>query len=56
MRCRPLQGAAGDPGADAEIVAVMRDVTERKLQEQALEEARCEADKPMRRRASSWQR
>jgi cell cycle sensor histidine kinase DivJ len=45
MRCRPLEQAARSPAADAEVVAVMRDVTERKVQEQALEEARREADK-----------
>lgn len=45
MRCRPLEQTARDPLADAEVVAVMRDVTERKAQEQALEEARREADK-----------
>ena len=38
MRCRPLeQGAAS---AEGEVVAVMRDVTDRKMQEQALQEAR----------------
>jgi cell cycle sensor histidine kinase DivJ len=45
MRCRPLDGAGGSTGAEPEVVAVMRDVTERKLQEQALEEARAEADR-----------
>ena len=45
MRCRPLDGAGGSTGAKPEVVAVMRDVTERKLQEQALEEARAEADR-----------
>jgi cell cycle sensor histidine kinase DivJ len=46
MRCRPLDRANGDGGAEApEVVAVMRDVTRRKLQEQALEEARAEADR-----------
>jgi two-component system, cell cycle sensor histidine kinase DivJ len=46
MRCRPLDRSAAE-GADAgrEVVAVMRDVTERKLQEQALEDARAEADR-----------
>lgn len=43
MRCRPLeQGAAT---ADGEVVAVMRDVTERKMQEQALQEARAAAER-----------
>jgi cell cycle sensor histidine kinase DivJ len=45
MRCRPLDAAAGVTGADAEVVAVMRDVTERKMQERALEEAHAEADR-----------
>jgi cell cycle sensor histidine kinase DivJ len=45
MRCRPLDGAAGaTDDAVREVVAVMRDVTERKLQEQALEDARAEAE------------
>jgi cell cycle sensor histidine kinase DivJ len=41
MRCRPLAGAAGE----SEVVAVLRDVTERKLQEQALEVARLESER-----------
>jgi cell cycle sensor histidine kinase DivJ len=41
MRCRPLDGA---PSAEPEVVAVMRDVTERKMQEQALQEARATAE------------
>ena len=45
MRCRPLDQTARDPAADIEVVAVMRDITERKSQEQALEEARSEAEK-----------
>ena len=46
MRCRPLDAALGDRPKDAgrEVVAVMRDVTERKTQEQALEDARNEAE------------
>jgi cell cycle sensor histidine kinase DivJ len=40
MRCRPLEQAS--PAAD--VVAVMRDVTDRKLQEQALELARTAAE------------
>ena len=44
MRCRPLEGVDAAAG-DREVVAVMRDVTERKLQEQALEEARAEAER-----------
>jgi cell cycle sensor histidine kinase DivJ len=46
MRCRPLELAGADTSADGrEVVAVMRDVTERKVQEQALEQARAEADR-----------
>jgi len=43
MRCRQLDRTGGDVG-EPEVVAVMRDVTERKVQEQALEQARAEAD------------
>ena len=46
MRCRPLDHAVGNASATMnEVVAVMRHVTERKLQEQAVEEARAEAEK-----------
>jgi len=47
MRCRPLGHAVGEtvtPGA-REVVAVMRDVTARKTQEQSVEEARREAER-----------
>jgi cell cycle sensor histidine kinase DivJ len=49
MRCRPLERAeqASESQAtqsQAEVVAVMRDVTERKIQEQALELARSAAE------------
>ena len=44
MRCRRLE-RAGSNSAEPEVVAVMRDVTERKLQEQALEHARAEVDR-----------
>ena len=40
MRCRPFEQAT----AEAEVVAVMRDVTDRKVQEQALELARTAAE------------
>ncbi|MFL6838962.1 MAG: sensor histidine kinase [Bradyrhizobium sp.] len=40
MRCRPFEEASGA----TEVVAVMRDVTDRKLQEQALELARTAAE------------
>src|SRR5437764_2635304 len=42
MRCRPLDRMT--PLAEAEVVAVMPDVTDRKLQEQALELARTAAE------------
>ena len=45
MRCRPLEQAAVEAGSRREVVAVLRDVTERKRQEQALEEARAEAER-----------
>jgi cell cycle sensor histidine kinase DivJ len=45
MRCRPLEQAAEKPAAsDCEVVAVMRDVTDRKIQEQALDLARTAAE------------
>jgi cell cycle sensor histidine kinase DivJ len=40
MRCRPLEQAS----TEAEVVAVLRDVTDRKIQEQALELARTAAE------------
>jgi len=47
MRCRPLEAAAVEAGADdrREVVAVLHDVTERRRQQQALEEARGEAER-----------
>ncbi|WP_187437575.1 PAS domain-containing sensor histidine kinase [Bradyrhizobium rifense] len=45
MRCRPLdQDLGGDLTREAEVVGVMRDVTDRKLQEQALDQARSDAE------------
>ena len=49
MRCRPLdqdqrQSPYSDVTADLEVVAVMRDVTDRKLSEQALDQARSAAE------------
>jgi cell cycle sensor histidine kinase DivJ len=41
MRCRPLEQT---PATEAEVVAVMRDVTDRKMQEQALDLARSAAE------------
>jgi cell cycle sensor histidine kinase DivJ len=43
MRCRPLEQASAAT-TDCEVVAVMRDVTDRKLQEQALDLARTAAE------------
>ena len=45
MRCRPLEQTDQGSPASGAVVAVMRDVTERKSQEQALEDARSEADR-----------
>ncbi len=47
MRCRPLQQAVVEVAGDdrREVVAVLRDVTDRKRQEQALEDARSEAER-----------
>ncbi|QPF89571.1 PAS domain-containing sensor histidine kinase [Bradyrhizobium commune] len=45
MRCRPLeQERRADAAAELEVVAVMRDVTDRKLSEQALDQARSAAE------------
>jgi cell cycle sensor histidine kinase DivJ len=45
MRCRKVdQASAGVTTDEPEVVAVMRDVSERKNQEEALERARAEAD------------
>ncbi|CAN5127992.1 ATP-binding protein [soil metagenome] len=43
MRCRSIDTPLATPGV--EVVAVMRDVTERKMQQQALEMARNEAER-----------
>jgi cell cycle sensor histidine kinase DivJ len=47
MRCRPLEQAGADTGEEGrrEVVAVLRDVTGRKQQQQALEDARVEAER-----------
>jgi two-component system, cell cycle sensor histidine kinase DivJ len=47
MRCRPLQQATTSTSQEdrREVVAVLRDVSARKQQQQALEEARAEADR-----------
>jgi cell cycle sensor histidine kinase DivJ len=45
MRCRPLEQASETTtSSEAEVVAVMRDITERKIQEQALDLARTAAE------------
>jgi cell cycle sensor histidine kinase DivJ len=43
MRCRPLEDSV-PPGARYQVVAVTRDISERKQQEETLEFARCEAE------------
>jgi cell cycle sensor histidine kinase DivJ len=46
MRCRPLQQAGNTPAAAArEVVAVLRDISERKSHEQAIEIARAEQER-----------
>jgi cell cycle sensor histidine kinase DivJ len=46
MRCRPLDQIGEIPDvAEREVVAVLRDVSERKAQEQALEDARAESER-----------
>jgi cell cycle sensor histidine kinase DivJ len=47
MRCRPLDTVAGDRlSEDArEVVAVLRDISERKNQEEALQDARAESER-----------
>ena len=45
MRCHPLEhGPESAKTADAGVVAVLRDVTDRKIQEHALEQARIDAE------------
>jgi cell cycle sensor histidine kinase DivJ len=46
MRCRPLDRVNNDaPAGEREVVAVLRDVSERKAQDQAIEIARAESDR-----------
>ena len=46
MRCRPLESAAAAANSgEREVVAVLRDITERKVQERALEIARNESER-----------
>jgi cell cycle sensor histidine kinase DivJ len=44
MRCRALARAPGDEGAEREVVAVIRDITARKAQQDAIAQARSEAE------------
>jgi two-component system, cell cycle sensor histidine kinase DivJ len=45
MRCRALDGTAGENNDETEVVAVIRDVTDRKMQEHAVDDARQEAER-----------
>jgi cell cycle sensor histidine kinase DivJ len=45
MRCRALDRAEGDAETEREVVSVIRDVTDRKVQEEAVEDAREEAER-----------
>jgi len=45
MRCRALDRTPDDKDAENEVVAVIRDVTDRKAQEHAVEDARQEAER-----------
>ena len=45
MRCRALDRPADQKDAEGEVVAVIRDVTDRKMQEQSVEEARQDAER-----------
>ena len=45
MRCRPLEDATGTLDGEREVVAVMRDISERKVHEQAMEIARAEQER-----------
>jgi cell cycle sensor histidine kinase DivJ len=44
MRCRPLEQVSQPISSEAEVVAVMRDVTDRKIGQQALDAARSAAE------------
>ncbi len=45
MHCRPLDGSNGASASGREVVAVLRDISERKMQERALEIARAETER-----------
>jgi cell cycle sensor histidine kinase DivJ len=53
MRCRPLERATAEARGEErrELVAVLRDVSKRKQHEQALDEARMEAERAIARRS-----
>src|SRR5262245_37199347 len=44
MRCRALARVPGDEGAECEVVAVIRDITARKAQQDAIAQARTDAE------------
>jgi cell cycle sensor histidine kinase DivJ len=45
MRCQPLEDAQTDAAAEREVVSVLRDVSQRKTNEQALDTARVEQER-----------
>jgi cell cycle sensor histidine kinase DivJ len=45
MRCRALDQSKGRPDSECEVVAVMRDITQRKQEGEAMEFARAEAER-----------
>jgi cell cycle sensor histidine kinase DivJ len=45
MRCRALEHTKGQPDSEREVVAVMRDITQRKQEAEAIEFARAEAER-----------
>ncbi len=45
MRCRALDHTRGQPDSEREVVAVMRDITQRKQEGEAIELARAEAER-----------
>jgi two-component system, cell cycle sensor histidine kinase DivJ len=45
MRCRALEHTQGRPDSEREVVAVMRDITQRKQEGEAMELARAEAER-----------
>jgi cell cycle sensor histidine kinase DivJ len=49
MRCLPRESGAGE----REVIAVLRDISERKSQDRAIETARAELERAMRQRSGS---